>query len=245
MSIKLKTYTGAEVTAKDDAILFDTIIGKSGIAYGCEVTHISSNKINVATGKLIIKGRQIDVTEETVLANLSSSGTQNGRLLIHVDLANSNEPVKFITQVASTLEELEQNEDCNIENGVYEYELATYKVTETQIKSLKQTATAIGTNLASLNDSALKIYTTTTEIAITGATYMNYADVTAPITGTLYAAVPVIVNRDSWTTANTPVSVGLQDKETIMKKRIIVNATQKFSSITVKVYWFYTGVVEE
>lgn len=243
MAIKLKTYTGAEITAKDDALLFDSIIGKSGIVYGCKITHAGSNKINIATGKMLIKGRQVDITEQTVLATLASDGTQKGRLIVHMDLSNTSEPVKFVTQVGSTLPDLEQNEKCNENNEVYEYELAIYTITATQIttNSLMQTACEIGTSLASLNNGAIKVYTSTTDLAVTGSACIGYVDVTAPITGKLLAAVPVIVNREDWTAAKTPVSVALQDKESSFKKRIIVTATREYTSVIVKIYWFYIG----
>lgn len=245
MAIKLKTYTGAEITAKDDALLFDSIIGKSGIVYGCKVTHAGSNKINVATGKMLIKGRQVDITEQTVLATLASSGTQKGRLIVHMDLSNTSEPVKLVTQVGSTLPDLEQNDNCNENNGVYEYELATYTITATQIttNSLIQTAQEIGTNLADLNSSAIKIYTTTNTLAITVENCLAYVDVTVPLAagGKIVAAVPVIVDRDWTTYSKSPISVGLQDKEVETKKRILLNATAKYSAVTVKIYWFYTG----
>ena len=241
MSIKLKTYTGGEVTAKDDAILFDTIIGTSGIVYGCEVTSAGSNKLNVATGKLLIKGRQIDITEQTVLATLASSGSQKGRLLVHVDLSNTSEPVKFVTQVGSTLPDLEQDEDFNNSNGVYEYELAYYTVSATAVLALAQSGEKIGTSLASLKDGTIKVYATTTSLAVTGSACIGYVDVTAPITGKFLAAVPVIINREDWTAAKTPIGVALQDKEAPFKKRIIVTATREYTSVTVKIYWFYIG----
>lgn len=97
----------------------------------------------------------------------------------------------------------------------------------------------IETKLLNLDTSAIKIYTTTTELAITTESCMAYQDVVVSLTGTIIGAVPVIVDRADWTAAKAPISVGLQDKETQYKKRIIINGTAKTSKVTVKIYWFY------
>lgn len=97
----------------------------------------------------------------------------------------------------------------------------------------------IESELASLDSGQIKIYTTTTELAITSDNGVAYIDVTVPVYGTILAAVPVIIDRDWTSVAKSPISVGLQDKETQYKKRIILNATAKFSSVKVKIYWFY------
>lgn len=97
----------------------------------------------------------------------------------------------------------------------------------------------IESKLLSLDTSAIKIYTTTTELALTTDTCMAYQDVIADLTGTIIGAVPVIVDRADWTATKAPISVGLQDKETQYKKRIIINGAAKTTKVTVKVYWFY------
>ena len=134
--ITLKTYTGQNINPADDAILFDRIIGASGKIEGCEITHLGANQLRIGTGRLIIKGRTVTVTEETIYANMATSGTVSGRLLIHMDLSNTEEPISFMTQAAASLPDLVQNEDCNLENGVYEIELATYQVSESAISGL-------------------------------------------------------------------------------------------------------------
>lgn len=97
----------------------------------------------------------------------------------------------------------------------------------------------IETELETLDKGQIKIYTTTSELAITSDSCIAYVDVTVPVYGTIMAAVPVIVERDWTSVAKSPISVGLQDKETQYKKRIILNSTAKFSSVKVKIYWFY------
>lgn len=97
----------------------------------------------------------------------------------------------------------------------------------------------IESELETLDKGQIKIYTTTSELAITSDSGIAYVDVTVPVYGTIVAAVPVIVERDWTSVAKSPISVGLQDKETQYKKRIILNSTAKFSSVKVKIYWFY------
>lgn len=43
MSITLKQFDRAQVTPKDDATLYDFLIGQSGIVKGCTVTHLEGD----------------------------------------------------------------------------------------------------------------------------------------------------------------------------------------------------------
>ena len=66
---------------------------------------------------------------------MAASGSLAGRLIIHIDIANVDEPIKFVTQVANSLPELVQ-EDINRAGTVYEIPLATYTAEVTQISGL-------------------------------------------------------------------------------------------------------------
>lgn len=134
--IVLKTYAGQNINPADDAILYDKIIGWSGKVDGCDISHLGANILKISSGRLIIKGRLVTVTDETIYTTMSTSGTLNGRLLIHMDLSNVEEPISFVTQAAPALPELVQNENCNLESGVYEIALATYVVDESMISNL-------------------------------------------------------------------------------------------------------------
>lgn len=133
MAISLKRFDSAEVTPKDDAIMFNhMMIGGSGIISGCEVTHMGGTQLRVAAGRGVILGRDFVVTQTDINAVVSPSGTQQGRLLIRIDTANLSEPIAFVTQVGATLPALTQ-EDINGSGSVYELLLATYNISETLI----------------------------------------------------------------------------------------------------------------
>lgn len=142
--IELKQIDGGLITPKDDALLYDFWLNeKSGIFEGCEVTHLGSNQLKIANGRGVICGRVFTIAEETIMAKLSTSGTQSGRLIIRVDTSNTETPILFATQVGG-LPALVQ-EDINRDGTVYELSLATYTATEILISGLTP-ATATVTN---------------------------------------------------------------------------------------------------
>ena len=110
--IELKRINGSMVTPKDDALLFDYLFSGSGIFEGVEVTHLGANQLLVTDGRGMILGRDFVVAEETILAQLSPSGTQRGRLLVRIDMANTEIPIVIATQIGAVLPELVQ-EDIN------------------------------------------------------------------------------------------------------------------------------------
>lgn len=133
--ITLKRFNGALVTPKDDAVLFDHLVDDSGIFEGISVSHLGANQLLVAAGRGIIKGRDFTVEEETILAQLSPSGAQKGRLLIRVDISNTEAPITLVTQVATTLPTLVQ-EDINRDGTIYELSIVEYDVSELLISNL-------------------------------------------------------------------------------------------------------------
>jgi hypothetical protein len=139
--IEIKQFDGKTVTPKDDALLYDFLIGGSGIVEGCEVTHLGSNSLLITAGRGVIKGRIFVVTEETILATVSDGGTKQGRLLVKVDVANPTTPISFVTQMAATLPNLVQ-EDINRDGDVYELPLATYDINEIAVSNLVLSASA-------------------------------------------------------------------------------------------------------
>ena len=137
MSLKMIQREGSTVTPKDDAIMYDD--GSYGIIKGCHITHMGTNLLKIAGGFIKIAGRLIEVTEETISAQVSSSGTVNGQLWLRLDLGAVN-PIQFMTEAQSTLTPLTQDKDCNFDNGVYELQLATYSIDESVITDLLETA---------------------------------------------------------------------------------------------------------
>ena len=139
MSIKLKQFDGSLITPKDDAITYDLIIGQSGIISGCELSFIGANKVVIASGRGIIKGRIFVVEEETISCQMTDAGSMPGRIYIHINLSDLEAPIKILSVAAAELPELEQDADCNETNGIYEIELATYTASEVAISNLAAT----------------------------------------------------------------------------------------------------------
>jgi hypothetical protein len=96
----------------------------------------------VGAGRGVIKGRDFTVEEETVLAELPFGGPQPGRLIIRVDLLDSEEPARLVTQLGAggQLPALEQDGDLNYTSGIYEFELARYTANELMLSDFEQTA---------------------------------------------------------------------------------------------------------
>lgn len=123
----------------------------------------ASNKIHVGAARGFIKGTEVIVEAEDIAVNLSDSGTKNGRLKIVMDLADTETPIKFESEVAASFPALEQDANINYDNGRYEVVFATYKATETTIssvalvmptmQSVKAKIQGINRSLTNLNDS--------------------------------------------------------------------------------------------
>ena len=133
--ITLKQFDGATISPADDAALYAHFEARCGAIQGMEITHLGSNQIRVGSGRGIICGRSFVVEEETIAATLSTSGAQRGRLIVQLDIANAEKPISFITQAASTLPDLTQ-EDLNAGGTMYQFELANFSVNETAISNL-------------------------------------------------------------------------------------------------------------
>lgn len=136
MSISMKRYNDTIITPKDDRILFDQIFDDYGLIYGGSATMAASNKIHVGAARGFIKGTEVIIEAEDIAVNLSDSGTKNGRLKIVMDLADTETPIKFESEVAASFPALEQDANINYDNGRYEVVFATYKATETTISSV-------------------------------------------------------------------------------------------------------------
>lgn len=143
MGIVIKEFDGSLVTPKDAAVMNELIFQSYGIFNGCNISFLGVNKIMIASGRMIVKGRQVVITEETIAAQLSSGGTKRGRLYMKIDLSNLDNPGTFLTQVADELPELTQQDDVNYSNGIFEVELCNYDVSETAISNIVETCPMI------------------------------------------------------------------------------------------------------
>ena len=124
MSINLITYANQTVTPTNDAIIYENAIDQNGIFNGVTVT-VAGNEVNVGGGYGMICGREFLIESETLTVTLAPSGTLEGRVYVRLDLADSDYPIQLLTDTAASLSGLEQEDDVNYTNGVYEMELAT------------------------------------------------------------------------------------------------------------------------
>lgn len=140
MGISLVTYANASVTPQDDALVYQTAIAQSGVIFGCVVTIKDATTLHITAGHGVICGRKFTVTAQDISVSLSGSGTKKGRLYVHMDLANAATPIQFMTQVANTLSDVVQEDDANITNGIYEFNLALFDVGTSSISNLAYVA---------------------------------------------------------------------------------------------------------
>ena len=143
MGIVVKQFNGSSVTPKDDAVMNELIFQSYGIFNGCGISFLGVNQLMINSGRMIIKGRQVVITEETIAAQLSSGGTKRGRLYIRMDLSSPDTPAVFLTQVADELPVLTQQDDVNYNDGIFEIELCNYDVSETAISNIVESCPMI------------------------------------------------------------------------------------------------------
>lgn len=138
--ITLKQSTGQNITPTDDATLYELFSSsQAGIIYGCNVTSLGANQLQVSAGRGMILGRSFVVEQETILAELAPSGNMKGRLSIKIDLGNAETPISFETQVGSVLPSPTQDQ-LNRGGSVYEMPLAEYDVDAIQISNVTMVA---------------------------------------------------------------------------------------------------------
>lgn len=135
--VTLKQYDKSIVQPTDDAVLYNAFMGVSAVIQGAECTIIGANQIRIATGRIVIYGREVAIDDETVTANLSTSGDKEGRLILRIDMANTETPAYFTTQVGNPLPALVQ-EDINEDGLIYEFAMATYVCGELAISDIHQ-----------------------------------------------------------------------------------------------------------
>ena len=136
-NIVLKTYKGGNVTPQDDAIIYETAIPGSGIFKGCEVTYARGNVLHISQGFGMIRGRFFEVYETEIDVRLADVGeTLDGRVYIHLDLSNADEPIKILAQAAAELPPLDADVNINYNNSSYDLELAIFTVSSAGLDGL-------------------------------------------------------------------------------------------------------------
>ena len=136
-NIILKTYKGGNVTPQDDAIIYETAVPGSGIFKGCEVTYARGNVLHISQGFGMIRGRFFEVYETEIDVRLADVGeTLDGRVYIHLDLSNADEPIKILAQTAAELPPLDADVNINYNNSSYDLELAVFTVSSAELNNL-------------------------------------------------------------------------------------------------------------
>ena len=136
--IKVYQIDGMTVPPLADARLYEFLSGGVvGVVIGCEITSLGANQIKVSAGWILLKGRVIEIQEETILVITSSSDQVDGRLLLQLDVSNNETPGTWVSQAQTPLPALTQ-EDINGSGTIYQLPMATYKVDQLQVTELKK-----------------------------------------------------------------------------------------------------------
>ena len=93
----------------------------------------------MTAGMGIVYGRQFELYESDITVPLSDTAAISGRLYVHVDLGNVDEPVQLLVETGASLGNLVDNSNINVENSATDMELATFEVTAETIGKLKMT----------------------------------------------------------------------------------------------------------
>ena len=143
MGISLVTFAASTVTPQDDALIYETALLSSGLIYGGTVTIKSANVLRVAAGHGALCGRKFTIEAMDVPVSLTASGTDLGRIYIHMDLSDTDEPISIQVETGQSLTPVQQDANVNITNGVYEINLATFDVDTSTISNLVNVAPVI------------------------------------------------------------------------------------------------------
>ena len=146
-----------------------------GTIYGC-VCSKAYDKVIVTDGWVIIQGCIIRVKGEQVSVRLASSGTQNGRLSIKLDVSVPS--VEWYSEAATTLPAIGSasypQENINLDGNVYTVPLCTYTVNGTSISSSEVTNVAPHVSISSLASLSTQVSnlasSTVTNVSYSGGT---------------------------------------------------------------------------
>ena len=133
-NIKLVTWNEQTVTPLDDALVYDNALGNSGFFIGGEVTLQNRNTLHIAAAHGIVCGRKFTIMSSDISIGLTTGGILNGRLYLRLDLANASEPVQLLTETAVSLTPVIQQENVNINNGIFEFNIAIILIVSTKGK---------------------------------------------------------------------------------------------------------------
>lgn len=140
MGISLVTYYNSTVTPQDDALIYENALPASGMIYGGNVTIKNANTLHITAGHGALCGRKFTIEEADIPVILTSSGTLNGRLYIHMDLSDTGSPISLEIERAASLTPVIQQSNVNINDGIYEINLATFQISTSTVSNLAYVA---------------------------------------------------------------------------------------------------------
>lgn len=140
MGIRLVTFYNSTVTPQDDALIYENALPASGMIYGGNVTIKNANTLHITAGHGALCGRKFTIEEDDIPIILTSSGTLNGRLYIHMDLSDTGEPISLEVERANVLTPVIQQSNVNINDGIYEINLATFTISTSTVSDLNYVA---------------------------------------------------------------------------------------------------------
>ena len=140
MGINLVTYYNSTVTPQDDALIYENALPASGMIYGGNVTIKNANTLHITAGHGALCGRKFTIEEADIPVILTSSGTLNGRLYIHMDLSDTGSPISLEVERAASLTPVIQQSNVNINDGIYEINLATFQISTSTVSNLAYVA---------------------------------------------------------------------------------------------------------
>lgn len=172
-NIRLITWSGQNVKPVNDANIYEAALGSGGVKYGCIVSASGANRLSISAGNGVICGRAFEITDSTIQVQLSGSGTLQGRVYVHLDLSNTQEPISIMTQTGNSVTPPIQQENINVTNGIYEINLATFSVSPSAISNVVNVAPVLDlqAQIQAVADEATRKINALANVARTGSYY--------------------------------------------------------------------------
>lgn len=172
--VNIITWPNVNVEPVDDALVYETAIGAGGIIYGCTATLRNSNTLHVSAGHAIICGRKLTIVEGDITVELSTSGTLKGRLYLQLDLSNTTEPARLLTEVGTSITPPVQDQDVNIINGTYEIDLYYFDVSTSEVLNQEKVFSPITGGLQLAQKQFLHAFAASSFALVSGGTWGGY-----------------------------------------------------------------------
>lgn len=145
MAANLITFANGVVTPFLDGIMQELYTSGGGIITGGTITISGASTLHITQTHGALCGREFSIDDGDYTVQLSSSGTQLGRIYLHMDLSNTATPLEVLVETGASLTPVVQDANVNETNGVYEINLATFDVDESTISNLVNVAPTIKT----------------------------------------------------------------------------------------------------